>query len=500
MSLGDQIIDIKRGLLEEKKRRAEADLYSFVKQSWPIVEPGKVFLDNWHIELISDYLTAVTNGDITRLIINIPPRYMKSLLVSVMWPCWEWIKYPSFRWLFSSYAEDLARDNALRRRDIILSPWYQYNWGHIIKLDPEHNTVLDYRNTYRGAHRSTAVGGATTGKGGERIVPDDLLKAQDATSEAKRFRANYYFGKTLFNRLNNPKEDAIVMIMQRLHQDDPVGHIINFTREDLKHHILQKDEWTVVRIPMECEVDEKIYSPLDGHLIVDRREGDLLWPDRDGAEQIAEKKRQLTDDYPGQYQQRPTVEGGSIIKDNWFIFYRTAPTRFNRVIMSWDCAFKDNKASSYVVGQTWGDLYPHFYLLNQIRSKMDFPTTMQMMDLEYRRMRGASRVLLIEDKANGPGIISVLKHRFPGIIPFPPVGSKAARLRAVAPIWQSGSVHIPDPDGVGWVNDYIDEITNFPLSTYDDQVDATSQALMYMTEGLIGNEDKQMADYYGIMM
>ena len=164
-------------------RQAVTSLRVFVEWAWPILEPGAPFQPNWHIDLLCEYLEAVTAGEIRRLVINIPPRYGKSLLVSVCWPCWEWIQRPSHRWLFTSYAEKLASRHAIDRRRLLTSDWYQRRWGHVVRLTRDVNAKLEYHNSRRGAMVATSVGGSVTGKGGNRIVIDDPHNPTEAESD-----------------------------------------------------------------------------------------------------------------------------------------------------------------------------------------------------------------------------------------------------------------------------------------------------------------------------
>ena len=201
-------------------RAAERSLRAYIEQAWPILEPETTFVPNWHIDLLVEYLEAVTAGMITRLLINVPPRSMKSLLVSVLWPTWEWIRRPSHRWVCASYADGLATKHSLDRRTILQSSWYQDRWGDRVQLSSDQNVKGEFQNTKRGVMIATSVGGSITGKGGDRIVVDDLHNPQQADSDAQRETALAYFRKTLATRLDSKKTGTIVVVKQRLHQHD----------------------------------------------------------------------------------------------------------------------------------------------------------------------------------------------------------------------------------------------------------------------------------------
>jgi hypothetical protein len=201
-------------------RQAEASLRVFVQQAWAILEPQTPFLPNWHIDLISEYLEAVSAGQITRLVINLPPRYMKSLLVSVLWPVWEWLHTPHTRWLFASYSESLAAQHSLDRRTVLQSAWYQDRWGSRFQLTADQNEKTECRNDRRGSMTATSVGGTATGKGGNRIVVDDPHNPTQAESDRQREQANTFFLTTLSTRLDDKRDGAIVLVMHRLHTRD----------------------------------------------------------------------------------------------------------------------------------------------------------------------------------------------------------------------------------------------------------------------------------------
>ncbi len=218
----------RRQILNERARateallrlQAETSLRSFVEQAWPILEPETRYLSNWHIDFICEYLEAVTAGEITRLVINLPPRYMKSLLVSVLWPTWEWLRAPETRWLFASYSDSLSTQHSLDRRVILQSPWYRDRWGDRFHLTSDQNEKTEYRNDRRGVMTATSVGGTATGKGGNRIVVDDPHNPVQAESDRQRQQALDFFLMTPSTRLDDKRNGAIIVIMQRLHTRD----------------------------------------------------------------------------------------------------------------------------------------------------------------------------------------------------------------------------------------------------------------------------------------
>lgn len=206
--------------------RAERTFHEFAKQAWHVIEPGTPFLDNWHIEAICLHLEAVVDGRIRNLLINMPPRCMKSILVSVLFPAWVWIKHPEKRFLYSSYAQSLATDHSLATRRVIESDWYQSNWGDRYQLAGDANLKTKFENDQRGYRFSTSVGGMATGTGGDFIVADDPHNVKEAESDAVREATLAWWDQTMSTRLNNPKTGAKIIVMQRVHEGDLSGHVL----------------------------------------------------------------------------------------------------------------------------------------------------------------------------------------------------------------------------------------------------------------------------------
>ena len=248
-------------------RQAARSLRAFVEQAWPVLEPTTPFLPNWHIDLVCEHLEAITAGETTRLLINLPPRYMKSLLVSVFWPVWEWIASPSRRWICVSYSDALSLKLSLDRRTLVQSEWYQARWGHTVQLSSDQNVKGEFRNTRQGVMCATSVGGSATGKGGDRIIVDDLHNPQQADSDAQREAALRFFRETLSTRLDTPKTGAIVVVMQRLHEADLSARCLEL-------------EYRHLCLPVEADVATDIVFPVSGR-VVTRAPGHLLWPARE---------------------------------------------------------------------------------------------------------------------------------------------------------------------------------------------------------------------------
>jgi predicted phage terminase large subunit-like protein len=452
------------------KLRAEGSLRAYVEQAWPILEPDVPFLANWHIDLLVEYLEAVTAGEIRNLLINVPPRSMKSLLVSIFWPTWEWIRRPGLRWIFASYADALATKHSVDRRTVLQSTWYQTHWGAQVQLAADQNLKGEFQNTQRGVMIATSTGGSVTGKGGDRIVVDDLHNPQQAESDAQRETALNYFRQTLSTRLDNKKTGVMVVVMQRLHERD-----LSALCQDLG--------FTHVCLPAEAETRTEIRFPRSGRTFV-REPGDLLWPTREGRDELDRQKLMLGSvPYAGQYQQRPAPAGGAIFRREWFQYYDELPEALE-MAQSWDMAFKDKSENDYVVGLVAGRRDADIYLIDRVKGQWSFSEScrqVERLNLKYPR----ANTILIEDAANGPAIIDVLTHKLSGIIAVQPQGGKMARAQAAQPKVEAGNVYLPTPRPHGrlipereWVEDFLYQLTVFPNGAHDDDVDAFTQLLV----------------------
>lgn len=476
-------------------------LSRFIGEAWPIVEPATSFVHGWHIDALCEHLEAVSAGELNRLIINVPPRTMKSLTVAVFWPSWEWFRRAHLRWLCASYSADLSMRDSVKCRRLIESQGgagdgalfqrigYQGVLGLLgedWELTGDQNVKSKYETTETGFRLATSVGGLATGEGGDRIVIDDPLSAKQARSEAERNAANTWWDETMSTRFNNA-DAAAVIVMQRLHEEDLTGHLV------------AQGGWHHLCLPAEYEPSHPFVYPervtLDsGHeLPGDPRteEGALLDPVRLPAERLAELLRNLGSyAYAGQMQQRPAPEEGGMFKRHWWRRYDDDEVpSFERLVASWDMRFSDSQsaASSYVVGQLWGTRGSNRYLLGQIRARLDFPQTLQAVGA-LNAWRAGVTATLVEKAANGEAVVSSLASRVPGLLALPPEGSKEARGAAVTPLIEAGDVFLPAGEYIAappgyeptTVDDYIAELATFPNGAHDDQADATSQALNWI--------------------
>jgi hypothetical protein len=281
------------------------DLGLFIERVFAHLFPNTPFLPNWHIELIASYLEVVLDGKITRLIINVPPRSLKSVIASVAFVAWALGRRPSTQFICASYGQDLADKLALDCRSVMQSAWYQRHFG--VYVEGSRPAVADFRTTVGGGRFATSVGGVLTGRGGDIIVIDDPLKPDGALSDAERQSANDWFDHTVRSRLNDKKTGAIVIIMQRLHEDDLVGHV------------LEQDDWEVLSLPAIAEVEQRfVIKSVFGEREVVRPVGDVLHSAREPLEVLQRLRLSLGEyHFAGQYQQAPAPRGGGIFKADW---------------------------------------------------------------------------------------------------------------------------------------------------------------------------------------
>lgn len=470
-------------------RRSLAD---FVRCAWHVVEPEAPLLWGWHIDAICTHLEAVSRGEISRLLINVPPGHMKSLLVSVFWPAWVWTHRPSWRALFGSYAMELSTRDNVRCRDVVTSDWYQRTFRPAWKLKEDQNVKTWFENTAGGLRMALAVGGKGTGFRGDAVIFDDPHNVKERPSDAELETVGFWWFKRMSSRLNDPRTGVRVGIMQRLHTKDLAGKIL--ARGDYVHLSLP----TRFRPEKRCATPIGWSDPRAAH-------DELLFPEMFPDAVVAEAREDLGEyGFAGQHQQEPIPEGGGVIKARWWRFWYPAaapepppvrvqiddgssvaceqtslPGVFDRTITSWDMAFKGAPKSDFVTGQVWAASGAHVYLLDQEHARLDFPATLEVVkDLTARYPHANAH--LVEDKANGPAIISTLQGHVPAMLAVEPDGGKEARCSAVSPMIEAGNVYLPHPALFPWVQEFLTEVTTFPYGDNDDQVDAATQALNWL--------------------
>lgn len=455
-------------------------LGDFVAGAWHIIEPAAEYKRNWHIDAICDHLEAASAGHLRRLVINVPPGSMKSLTCAVFWPAWRWTTSPETRWIFASYSDKLSRRDSLKTRRLLESDWYRSLWGDIWQPRVDEWSASKFSNSAAGFRLITSVGGSVTGEHAHVQVVDDPVKPIEVTGAASSRkaaleRALTWWVETMSTRMVDAATSVRVIIMQRLHESDLAGAML---REGGWEHLCLPIEGMrpcVVQVPHGCSLGPGTSLGFKDP----RADGDLLWPARFSKPAIDTMRKDLGPrGSAAQLDQRPMPPGGGLFKRD-YIKYWTAVPRGAELIQSWDCTFKGLDDSDFVVGQVWARQAGNFYLLDQVRARMTIKGTLTAILLLSAKWKGAVKKL-IEDKANGPAVIEILKGELAGLKAVNPEGGKEARANAVEPLWASGNVYIPDPRIASWVPAFVEELCNFPGGANDDQVDAMTQALVHL--------------------
>lgn len=448
----------------------QQDLSSFIEKSFQALAPGETYHHNWHIDCLAWHLQQCLDGNIKRLIITLPPRHLKSICASVAFPAWALAQDPTRKLICVSYSNELTRKLALDFRSIMDSNWYR-------KLFPKtrahrrKDTELEFMTSKRGFRLGTSLGGSLTGRGGNFIIIDDPIKPAEAMSEAERERVKQWYDNTLYSRLDNKREDVIILVMQRVHVDDLVGHV------------LEKEDWVQVNIPAIAE-QEETYQIGDDEFYT-RPAGEILQESREDAAALEAIKATLGSyNFSAQYQQCPVPPGGNMVQWEWFKTYKKCPawSDFDQIVQSWDTASKAEELHDYSVCTTWGVLGSDYYLLDVVRERLEYPDLRRRVISEARRC--VADTVLIEDAGSGTLLVQDLRmaasrqRNIPRPIAIRPRGDKVTRMAAQTAKIEAGQVLIPE--SAPWLHDFQLEVLAFPNGRHDDQVDSMAQFLRWI--------------------
>ena len=440
------------------------DFRAFLHKVFATLSPGQTYVNTWHVEAIAQRLERVRRGEIRRLIINMPPRSLKSIASSVAFPAFVLGLDPSRRIICVSYSADLAKKHSNDFRAVLESPWYRSAFPNA-RIGPFKNSETEIELTARGFRLATSVGGTLTGRGGDIIVIDDPLKPDDALSEAKRSAANQWFMNTLLSRLDDKRTGAIVIVMQRVHVDDLTGFLL-----------AQSDEWDVLSLPAIAECDEAI--PLSNDRMYLRKSGEALSPEREPLDVLDALKLQIgSDAFSAQYQQSPAPPGGAMVKRHWVKRYSELPPASERLftLQSWDTASNGGPDNDWSVCTTWiVSRKKLWYLVDVWRQRVDYPALKA--SVQTLAKKWTARRVLVEDAGAGTSLVQELRGRVSGIIAVKPNGDKVSRMAVASAKFEAGQVLLPER--ASWLPDLEAELFVFPGSRHDDQCDSISQALL----------------------
>ena len=436
------------------------DLMAFTEFAFGVVRPGLLFKPNWHLEAVTHKLTQVAKGDVRRLIITLPPRNLKSLCASVALPAWYLGHNPSERVVVISYSDLLSRTHANDFRRLVNVPLYRAIFpGMRLARD----TDREITTTKRGKRIATSIDGTLTGLGGNLIVIDDPIKLGDAMSEAVRARVIEWYRSTLLTRGDDKTKTRIVLVMQRVHQDDLVGYL------------QEQNGFEVLNLPAIAQ-STQTYD-LGGGRTYTRQKGELLHPAHEPIETLMELKREMGPiAFSAQYQQSPIPPGGTIIKRKWLKTYDEVRWREgDRIVISWDIALSEMATADYaacVVLLVRGEV---FFVLDVVRGRFPFETLKEKI-IEVKKQRYQVSTLLIEESPISLGLIQSLRERSINVTPYKPETDKRARLIAQTDLFAGGSVSLPWQ--APWLDEFVAELLAFP-GRHDDQVDALTQGLAW---------------------
>jgi predicted phage terminase large subunit-like protein len=407
-----------------------------------------------HHFLLCDAVKRICNGSLKKLMVFMPPRHGKSQTITESLPSYYNGLFPDKRVITISYGDSLAKEFGRKNRAKV-KDWGEEIFG--IELDPQNGSMSDYTiKGHTGGSYFAGILGGVTGRGADLLIIDDPIKtAQEAQSEVYRNRVWDEYQSSLSTRLM--PNGAQIVILTRWHHDDIAGRLLKE----------QPDEWEVISLPALAEENDQL----------DREVGEPLWSEFGYDLAWAENKRKEvgTRTWTALFQQRPSPDSGDIFKREWVKFYRALPA-LDEMAISVDASFKDTKTSDYCVLQVWGRQGANKYLIDQIRDQMGFPATVQAIrSISAKYPKAHSK--FVEDKANGTAVIDYLKKEIYGLIPVEPMGGKEVRASAISPQWEAGNVYLPEPSNAPWVNDFIEELIQFPQGKNDDQVDAMTQML-----------------------
>lgn len=501
---------------------APRSLAKFIQLAWHVVEPGQPYVHNWHINLLCAHLEAITKGVMidedryyNRLLINVPPGAMKSLITNVFWPAWEWgpRRMPSMRYVCASHSMDLAVRDSTKMRRLIQSEWYQARWGDIVQLTGDQNAKTKFENTRTGFRQAVAAG-SITGARGDRVIIDDPLSVDDANSEAVRASVAEWFEQAVPTRLNNPDRSAIVVIMQRLHEEDPSGIILE----------KQSDEYDHIMIPMEYDPDRATPTML-GWEDPRTERGELYFPDR-FPRHVVDRDKKIMGSYAvsGQFQQTPTPDDGGIIRKSWWQLWDNPSgfPRFDNIIAAVDTAYTEKTENDYSAMTVWGvytedpvaeaqkagtsylvervykQPHPKVMLIYAWQERLDFAALVQKIGQTCGRFQ-VDRVL-IEDKAAGIPVSTELRRLFSNkafAVQLDNPGSmdKTSRLYSIQHLFEEGLIYAPDKS---WADEVIDQCTKFPKAKHDDLVDTVSMAMRYLRRTSLVQRAEEVQEEYDI--
>lgn len=482
------IIEIDREILRRGR------LADFVKLVWPLVVPQPLVW-SWHLDIMCSILEGITRGDLLKVIFNVPPGSSKSLIVAVFWPAWERLTRPAEGWLVASFDHSLVRNHSTKVLRILQSDWLAQRCPDIDLGLPQSVNAVEWFTQQGGFHFSTSIDGKGTGRHGTRRVIDDPTKPKDVNSDQLRKAIDWY--STTWKSRKASATTPEVVVMQRLAEEDLTGYLLDTDGELTDDN---PDGWLLVSLPLEFDPQRAFRSRWGS----DPRtyKGELLSP-RNTPQEVSSLRRTLgPTTYSAQYDQQPLPAGGQILKREWFRRWAPSdsdllrdlgtlpmPHIFERTMISCDLTFGASEGSADVALVVFGTVGVQAFVLEASSERLDFVESISAILSLRRRYPGAT--ILVENKANGPALMTTLKNRVPGIVPEEPHGSKVARMIAISGYVEAGNVALPhERSGAEWLPEFDRQVLRFPRSIKKDLADAFSQGVRY----LFANDASAAAD------
>jgi predicted phage terminase large subunit-like protein len=473
----------------------QRSLPDFVRAAWHVVEPATNFVPGWHLDAVCEHLQAVSSGELRNLLINVPPRHAKSLCVSVFWMCWLWASRPQTRWLYSAYTSGLSIRDSRKCRSVIGSPWYQARWGDRFSLTGDQNAKTRFDNNHTGYRIATGVRGSNTGEGGDIVVVDDPHNVKERDSRKKLEETLTWWDEVMSTRLNDPRTGAKVIVMQRVSDGDLSGHV------------LKQGGYEHLCLPAEYEPERRCATSV-GWADPRTTQGELLWPQRIGAAEIADFKVRLGPlGYAGQFQQRPAPAGGARFKREWFRYFTeegefysfhsangdpksvriTECDRFGMMDPASTGASGRGSANGpcYTVIGVW-DVTPGGEMLKveHYRGQLEAPEVVKKA-LEICRAFDLPWIG-VEKNGVGQGILQTIRSHGYTVKEIPARGSKEARSETAEIRMNAGLIYFPQ--NAPWLWNLQQELLAWPNSEHSDQVDELAHAAAWVQKrkGLAG--------------
>lgn len=490
---------------KKQEPQARPEFPDFFRGAWEILEPHRTLIWNWHLELLCDCLTAVSQRQIRWLLINIGPRHLKSRIATMAWPCWDWLEFPWYRWLFLSYISSLANDHSQDRRKIIQSDYYQTLSGGMT-LSSSKNRISEFENDSNGVMLARGLDSGVTGSGGDRIVVDDPNDPEKMESPEICDRTLRRFKDYTTTRQDDPQNTSVVVIQQRTGDGDVSGYVLKELADDYYHLCL----------PTVAEKEQTIYFPFSDRMVT-RKPGELLHPERFGQEEADRSLRVLGSRvFAARHQQDPAPSAGGLFEIRWFGFYCYLPPDSHRQLISVDASFRDSPTSDRVaisaIAENRKENENDYYLFDETCEQLSFTRTIEALQVMVERYPWAY-TKLVETKANGDAICDTLEDNVPGIERCDPGrDSKQSRAAAIAPIIERVGLLLPLAQwaipllppgqltisaGEWWIlnpppeqtvehlpcdrkwQQHIKEWISFPNGQYDDRIDSVGQAIRW---------------------